>query len=253
MRRPGHDWPRLIVTAVLSALSNTDLHPVMLYDGEPNRLTMTLEALGVTVIPHRVSIFGRLEQFFTSPGALAIAQGAFLRIDIPEIEKESEFVIYTDCDVVFRRQPNFSFDAPRFLAAAPQAAPNDYENDMNSGVMVLNVPALRNELDSFRDFICQNLSDDGLPGYDPFDQHKYRRFYASRMGFLPLRMNWKPYWGINEEAEIIHWHGPKPSSVEAALLNGSELQGAWDSLFSSSKESYLHYLLEHKSALNFLS
>jgi hypothetical protein len=31
-------------------------------------------------------------------------------------------------------------------------------------------------------------------------------------GWKPLRpeLNWKPYWGINPAAKIIHFHGPKP-------------------------------------------
>jgi hypothetical protein len=27
---------------------------------------------------------------------------------------------------------------------------------------------------------------------------------------LPLELNWKTYWGLNRDAAILHFHGPKP-------------------------------------------
>ena len=32
------------------------------------------------------------------------------------------------------------------------------------------------------------------------------------MELLPIEYNWKPYWGINDKAKLIHFHGMKPSS-----------------------------------------
>ena len=43
-----------------------------------------------------------------------------------------------------------------------------------------------------------------------FDQHAYREHYRGRWDQLPVEMNWKPYWGRNAAAQIVHFHGPKP-------------------------------------------
>ena len=41
-----------------------------------------------------------------------------------------------------------------------------------------------------------------------------RSHYAINMfDLLPDELNWKPYWGLNSNAEIVHFHGPKPSLV----------------------------------------
>ena len=35
-------------------------------------------------------------------------------------------------------------------------------------------------------------------------------FFRDRMNFLPDIYNWKPYWGINDAALVIHFHSVKP-------------------------------------------
>ena len=40
---------------------------------------------------------------------------------------------------------------------------------------------------------------------------------------LPEIQNWKPYWGTNEDAEIIHFHGPKPPHAKALMDNNGDL------------------------------
>jgi hypothetical protein len=53
---------------------------------------------------------------------LPIASYAFLRLDIPIIETK-ELVLYTDCDVIFRRQPNFfRRDPPSYFGATSESA-----------------------------------------------------------------------------------------------------------------------------------
>ena len=32
----------------------------------------------------------------------------------------------------------------------------------------------------------------------------------SNLTMLPPRFNWKPYWGMDKDAVIVHFHGPKP-------------------------------------------
>ena len=39
---------------------------------------------------------------------------------------------------------------------------------------------------------------------------------------LPLELNWKPYWGENERASVVHFHGLKPT-LRADLAAGTLL------------------------------
>ena len=87
-------------------------------------------------------------------------------------------------------------------------------------------------------FLCDNFAH--ISG---FDQEAYRAFYKGAWDTLPLDLNWKPYWGINEAAQIIHFHGPKPAALRKLFADPN--YGApdiWRQLFASNPESYWTYL-----------
>ena len=234
--RPDHAWRDLIRGAVISALQNTTLTPHMLYDGKVSDFTSEIEAMGVTVIHHRVSFYDRLEAHGRQQqGYLPIASGAFLRTEIPLIETEDELVLYTDIDVLFLSDPTFREGSPRFFAVAPQTNIGDYQ-DMNSGVMLINVPAMREVLPAFRASILTNL-------HIGLDQENLSLFFKNRYAELDPQLNWKPHWGINPNAQIVHWHGPKPQTIRH-LLDDPLAQTAiiWERLFRPNVESYSYYV-----------
>jgi hypothetical protein len=234
--RPDYDWPGLIRAAVESARQNTALRPHLLYDGRRTPFIDEVEALGVRIIPHRVGFYEEL----TARGAsyTAAASGVFLRAELPLIETEDQYVLCTDCDVLFLGEPILPRQPPAYFAAAPQFARDDYQ-DMNMGVVVFNLAAMKHELGSFVQFIRDHI-DAGFPGVD---QEMYRRFYHGRWDRLAPAMNWKPYWGIEPTASILHWHGPKPVWVRDRL-NRADLPANpnWNTLFSRNRQAYLHYL-----------
>jgi len=238
--RQDHGWCGLIRVAVRSARQNTSLVPHMLYDGAENEFIKEISDAGVRVIRHRVSFYDRLQQVSkTRPGYLAIASGAFLRVEIPLIETQSEFALYTDCDVMFGQSLNLRDIKPANFAAAPQFSQTDYDNDMNTGVMVMNIASLRQSLPEFTHFIHENLNA-GWPGCD---QEHYRRFYKGQYSSLPTTLNWKPYWGINEDAGIVHWHGPKPLMARRLVMNPDRVTNSdWKKLFATNPRAYEHYI-----------
>jgi len=96
--------------------------------------------------------------------------------------------------------------APAWFAVAPENDPQDWAA-MNTGVMVMNVDALLADLPAFQETIRAQLA---VSAQSSFDQHAYREHYRGRWERLPVELNWKPYWGRNEAAQIVHFHGPKP-------------------------------------------
>jgi hypothetical protein len=139
------------------------------------------------------------------------------RVDVPLICRElgysDEFVLYTDCDVVFlddvSQQSDQPFFQPRFISVGPQVSKTDW-GAINAGVMAMNVVNLLDDYPAFRQFIT---SGDTLY-YELFkkgkyDERAYEIYYDSRWDKLPLEYNWRPYWGFNEDARIVHFHGPK--------------------------------------------
>ena len=52
--------------------------------------------------------------------------------------------------------------------------------------------------------------------YGPQDQGAYNGHYQGRFDVhLYARWNWKPYWGHNRAAALVHFHGPKPDDYTA--------------------------------------
>lgn len=212
-----HDpmYSNCVEAAVLSALQNTSLSPHFLFDGPACDFTDRLQRLGVTIIRRESSLADAIAAAKPDePHWQQIARGAYLRLEIPAIDHESEYVLYTDCDVLFLREPTLESVRPRLFAVAPEFARGDFEN-MNSGVMVMNLAGMRSVADEFAAFIRQ-----GIGEFHAFDQGALRLFFAGQYEPLPEVLNWKPYWGLNPEAEIIHFHGPKPPQVRKMLQDG---------------------------------
>ena len=131
-------YANCIRVAVASAKANTSLKPILLYDGDGGRFVEELKSLGVQVKRHRTALYRDIvEDKPSDDHYMRIASGAFLRIDIPIIEENDDFVLYTDCDVLFLKDPDLSRLAPKYFAVAPEFHRGDY-NSMNSGVMLIN-------------------------------------------------------------------------------------------------------------------
>jgi FkbM family methyltransferase len=232
---PHHDWPSLIRVAVRSATRCTSLVPHLLWDGPETGFLDELRGLGVRVMSHRVSFYDRLVGFKDDPAYLGTAAGCFLRVDIPVLEESEEFVLYTDADVVFLRDPVPALRTirPEFFAAMSEFT---FDDGLNSGVLLLNIRRMRQEYPAFRAFIEANLAL-GL------DQDMYRHFYAGRWNRLPPGLNWKPYWGRAEEAVILHWHGIKPVLARTLLDNpAARVIPALQMLVDRNREGYRHYI-----------
>jgi hypothetical protein len=237
LEREDHDWRGLIRVAVESAHQKTRLRPNMLYDGQPNEFTDELRRKGVRIIPYRVSFYRELEQHQPhNEWYLKIASGAFLRTEIPLIETDDDFVLYTDCDVMFLKDiPSLSCHEP--FIVAPEAEP-DALSGINTGVMLMNVRSLKDSFSKFREFIGNNLE-----RFNAFDQTAYQLFYPGQFGALSPQLNWRPYWWYNPDAVVLHWHGPKPIVVRRLLDDpNSSTWEVWRHLFSRDPDSYRQYL-----------
>jgi len=207
-------YAEMIMVAVHTAQQHTTLQPHCLYDGGDNDFTAWLTKRGVRIIQHRSFVrdaLGELGRRKGNPHLAAALSGAFSRVELPEIVSSGR-ILYTDCDVFFLGEvvPELEANACRYFAVAPESARDDYVN-MNTGVMLMNTERLRESLPAFREYISKNLA--ALEA-ESWDEAAYRWFYRDEKGpmwdRLRPELNWKPYWGENAQAKIIHFHGPKP-------------------------------------------
>ena len=207
-------YAEMIMVAVHTAQQHTALEPHCIYDGGDNDFTAWLTKRGVRIIRHRSFVrdaLGELGRRKGNPHLAPALSGAFSRIELPEIVSSAR-ILYTDCDVFFLGEvvPELEANACRYFAVAPESTRDDYVN-MNTGVMLMNPERLRESLPAFREYISKNLA--ALEA-ESWDEAAYRWFYRDENGpmwdRLRPELNWKPYWGENPQAKIIHFHGPKP-------------------------------------------
>jgi hypothetical protein len=229
--------------AVLSAIRAGGLSPHLLYMGARGGFTEWMEAHGVAVIDAGLTFMPAFEEATRAGRHPASFSGHWLRTGICLLEQSEEFVLYTDCDVIFRRAPDLADVRPEFIACAPEFRPDCWEH-FNSGVLVMNVPALRRDYRTFEKFIVDSLASTAIGHFD--DQVAYNEFYRDRWTRADPALNWKPYWGFNERAIITHYHGPKLDAMRL-ILDGLS---PWDdahcrmigSLFIAALPSYIAHL-----------
>lgn len=232
-----------IEVAVLSARQRTGLTPILLLD-LPKPTPTDLErlawlgAMGVTIRRHRAEMFAPVRAHF---GAAADPfNGHWLRCDIPILETSDPFVLYTDIDVVFRADVTVSDVAPRFVACAPEFEQTEYSY-FNSGVMIMNVAALRR---TRRRFIGDLMR--MLPSLNPYeDQKVFNATYRGAWDRLPNSWNWKPYWGFDDESAIVHFHGPKLGMIRRMMAGDLDgIDAEYIRLYRQNPEGYARYVDE---------
>ncbi len=205
--------------AVLSARNAGGLVPHLLYYGKPTAFTAWMRGHGVRVIETEPSFIGAIRDAEAAGKYKAHSIGHWLRVAVPLVETAQEFVLYTDCDVIFLQGYDWQRLRPRIFAAAPEFQRDNW-NYFNAGVMLLNVPAMRQTYDEFAAHIVGRIGSGQFFSYD--DEIALNEAYRFHWEKLDLALNWKPYWGFNRGAAILHFHGPKLNAIEAITGGGWE-------------------------------
>lgn len=217
----SQDYINMLDIAVLSCIKNTPFKPYIICD----KMIPALEKLknkfsSLNIIIHEGKVFNSFINEFKNNNKLANqlgTAGTYLRAEVPLVEKEDPFVLYTDADVLFFNPRNGPKEIPRpkYFAAAPEFDINNWSY-FNAGCMIINVESMRGEYDVFYNFVQDKFRQ--LINH-AHDQGAYNYLYRDQWNRLPLEYNWKPGWGINPSAVVIHFHGPKPKDIEAYFNN----------------------------------
>ena len=211
-------YKEMLEIALQTARKNTTLDLYSLYDGsKEDELYSILQKYGVKVTICKLSFYHLLEHFYDNKyneqcnfKQLNLRQVActFMKFEIAEIEQEDEVVLYSDIDVMFLKDINNLYT--KTLAAAPEFALDfdkiknyDY---FNAGIMLLNIKELKRR----KEILLDMLKNKKRPYQECWDQGFFNELYKNDFDKLAVEYNWKPYWGINENAIIVHLHGFKP-------------------------------------------
>jgi lipopolysaccharide biosynthesis glycosyltransferase len=230
-----------IKAMVNSAVKNTTLQSYFIYDGEADELTEWLEAKGVTVVYHKSSLADLIQSCENDKVNKHTAMGAYLRLDIPlllgDLSITDEVVLYTDCDVIFIKDIVYA-NIPKFFAIAPEFNSRPERPYFNTGVMFINTAEFTESHEVLMEFI-RSMGD--LSKFGDFDQGVVNNFYKNRFTELEWNYNWRPYFGINPDAVIVHYHGLKIMEIAKSLENNGHEVPILNRLFHSNPEAYQHY------------
>lgn len=248
-------YKKYVKAAMVSAVENApSLVPNLVYDGPNDTFVKWFTGAGGRVHNHKLSFYDKLQALVDSnekTKAWLGMYGAFLRMDLPFIMSmanfdskavETEYVLYTDTDVVFQKDiDSCTFKKPNDIMLGGEFHKGKLEN---SGVLVINIASLRRDHKALVDWGVKNK----WPG--ALDQPVLLGYYQDRVELLPDRYNWKPYWGPNDDAAIVHFHGPKPDKcldcLVTANLEGLDLKSCgcpnvYTFLFKSSPDKGNYY------------
>jgi lipopolysaccharide biosynthesis glycosyltransferase len=237
-------YKEMYLVALKSAIKNTTLKPILLYDGNDDIFCSEVENLSGKIIRHKFSLTIKDNYKKKSDDWKAIASGTFLRIDIPviceKIDIKDNFVLYTDVDVLFMKDVVDELEnrKPKYFSVCPETNKNDLAL-FNAGVMLINVKSMYDTYNEFTSYI-----DDNDYNFISYDQGALQTFYKDKVEELPLYFNHKPYWGFESNAKIIHYHGPKCHHISNYFNNteSDHIREAYSHLFAmTNKETWLYY------------
>ncbi len=228
-----------IKASVLSAKRNTALEPVCIHSGLAPDMRDFLLSQGVELHEMFVPFVDEMEREIAPVEGFnkTICRGTYLKTFISLFEHRDEYVLYADIDTIFLKPINVP-DHIRFLAASCEYDRYNWAY-FNTGVMVLNVAAMRSMHQEIMSTIHQRMRTKIWASYEQGD---YNSFFWMRWNHLQPEANWKPYWGRNDEAEVVHFHGPKAYEVVKLLLDGSGATSEYcENIIRNNLMSYIYY------------
>jgi hypothetical protein len=174
----------MLKAAVNSAARAGLIAPHCIFAGDARApIAAWMRARGVRVIHHEPAWRDALVALVRGHAAANIREshlfasehavvGTWQRIDLPIVPwlDQYTYVLFTDTDVLFRRPftfHEFPLPLPRAVGMGPEMV------DMfpyNAGVMLANLPRLRESYEPFLAFILSNRNGLVFPGYGPGDQ-----------------------------------------------------------------------------------
>jgi len=226
------NYKKLYRVAARSALLNTTLIPILIYDGNDTDFVTLIEQDGVTVVHHAFSCVDTPAFNARHPSWKKIAAGTYLRADIPVICEmmaiTDPYILYTDVDVIFVADvvEDLSQMMPEYFSVCREA--NATDKQMNAGVLLLNRSKMLRTHSDFIAFIDANYN-------DQYDQYAYQTFYANKYVWMDTKFNHRPYWGLTH-ASIIHFHGPKPYDIQE-YIEKNEVRKIYKPIYESVDKS----------------
>ena len=214
------EYEEMAKVAVRSALASTSLEVVLVYDGKSAALRSWMRNHGIHVIDWTVSFLDDLSLRYDGKKSIEFCRGTYLCMEVPRIMSEygfeDEYILYTDLDVLFVGEVCIQNLEPEYFCAPKDWSLTD-NSRFSTGIVLMNLKTLQNTYPDFVQHLKSNDYNFEHADMGPCDQGAWNTFYINVHEELPAIYDWKPWWGKNEDARIIHFSGPKPRHVRRLI------------------------------------
>jgi lipopolysaccharide biosynthesis glycosyltransferase len=245
---PG--YIRMAKVFVLSAQMNSNLDLYCIYDGGKQEFISWLKNRGIPCIKWKVTFLDKIRDKYTGKKSIDYCAGAYLCIEIPLAFEASgiddQYILYIDVDTMVLN--NFSLDHknPKYFAGAPDWGVSDL-SFIGASVMVINLKQVKKDYPKFLKHLLKHNFDFSFAGHGPCSQGAWNTFYRNKWDKLEPTYDWKPWWGFNPQAKIVHFSGPKPYEIQPLLVDDisaeeSERDKINRFVVKQNPESYKKYL-----------
>jgi lipopolysaccharide biosynthesis glycosyltransferase len=231
---------------------NPTIRLICVHDGLDNTSLHALVRLGAEPFEYKLPYAEDIRSRYNGAKSLEHALSSYLCVDVPVVMDSlcvrDDVVLYLDVDtLVVGELPHVEFGtAP--IAAAPEWHIDDWST-FNAGVLGMRWRWILNERDNLLRVMREHSYSFDRYGKGPCDQGLWNLYFATRCDHLPPELNWKPFWGVNPNAVIIHFMGPKMAESRALLNSREPVQFSCASFFKDHRifidrnpEGYRYYL-----------
>lgn len=245
------EYLELAKTLIMSAKLNSDTDFLCIYDGLENEFTSWLRKQNVPYYKWRVPFFNEIKEKYTGKRSFDFCAGTYLRIEIPNVFDfygiKEDYILFIDVDTLILDTIDLTDIKPKCFAGPPDWNISIW-SPVSTGVMLINVKNLKDEYKYLVEHLINNNFDFDYAGVGPCSQGAWNTYFKDRWEKLDPDYDWKPWWGFNPKAKIVHFSGPKPNEIEI-ILSGkrnkrdeSELEQIHRSVIERDKKSYTKYL-----------
>lgn len=243
----------MFMCALESARKNTSLDLHCLYDFrktvsdniEDDRMYTLLKQYNVTIHLTSIDFEKELCNVYTDDYlkecnvTKSSLYSRFLRFMLGDVEKDDAYIFYADTDIIFLKDFNIDTFAelPESVGVCPEFTNNYSYSNFNAGIMLIKLDSYRKAKEQLITFLKNGIK----APTECCDQGYLNLLYKKNFIRMNNCYNWKPYWGINEDAVIIHLHGLKPTLEEGQAPGYQQYLSFLIKQNKNAKEGWFYY------------
>ncbi|MEX0918986.1 MAG: hypothetical protein WDZ85_03435 [Candidatus Paceibacterota bacterium] len=182
--------------------------------------------------------------------SLEFCAGTYLRTEIANAFDyygvKDRYTLFVDVDTMILNEIDLDDVETSYFAASPDWDISDWSS-VGTGVMLINIERMKRDYPKLVQHLIKHNFDFAFDGNGPCSQGAWNTFFRGKWDRLDPLYDWKPWWGFNPEAKVVHFSGPKPKEIPRLLVDQTNKKGKSESeeikrfVVNCNREAFLRY------------